>query len=133
VVRHVIGYDRLESEEQCTLLESIYQDLRLYVNFFQPVLKLIGKTHIGNKVIRKYDTARTPYQRVLERNDISLARKARLVNVYLRLNPAELRHRIDAKLLQLWSTLSAEASLSLFGLPTGQEERAENLSPCPVV
>ncbi len=133
VVRHVIGYDRLDREEQCALLESIYQDLRLYVNFFQPVLKLIRKEHIGNQVIRKYDTARTPYQRVIERQDISLAKKARLVNVYLRLNPAELRRRIDAKLLQLWSTISAEASLSLFGLPTGQEERAENLSPCPVV
>jgi len=133
VVRHVIGYDRLESEEQYALLESIYQDLRLYVNFFQPVLKLISKEHLGNKVIRKYDTARTPYQRVMERKDIPLARKAHLVNLYLRLNPAELRRRIDAKLLQLWSTLSAEASLSLSGLPTGQEERAENLSPCPVV
>jgi len=133
VVRHVIGYDRLESEEQCVLLESIYQDLRLYVNFFQPVLKLISKEHIGNKVIRKYDTARTPYQRVMERNDISLARKARLIHIYLRLNPAELRRSLDAKILQLWSTVSSGASLSLFGLPTGQEERAENLSPCPVV
>ena len=133
VVRHAIGYDRLESEEQCALLESIYQDLRLYVNFFQPVLKLISKEHIGNKVIRKYDTARTPYQRVMERKDISLARKARLLNIYLRLNPAELRRNLNAKILQLWSTVSSEASLSLFGLPTGQEERAENLSPCPVV
>lgn len=127
VVRHVIGYDRLESEEQYALLESIYQDLRLYVNFFQPVLKLINKEQIGNQVIRKYDTARTPYQRVLERKDVSLARKARLVNLYLQLNPAELRRRIDAKLLQLWSTVSAEAHLSLFGLPTGHEERAQNL------
>jgi hypothetical protein len=41
-------------------LASIYQDWRLYVNFFQPVLKLIGKERIGNQVIRKYDTARTP-------------------------------------------------------------------------
>ena len=106
VVRHTVGYDRLESDEQRALLESIYKDLRLYVNFFQPVLKLIGKERIGNQVIRKYDTARTPYQRVLEREDVSLARKAHLLNLYLRLNPAELRRRIDEKVAQLWSTVS---------------------------
>jgi Integrase core domain len=106
VVRHVIGYDRLESEVQYALLESIYQDLRLYINFFQPVLKLIGKERIGNKVIRKYDTAKTPYQRVMERKDVPLQRKARLLNMYLRLNPAELRRRIDEKVFQLWSTVS---------------------------
>jgi hypothetical protein len=106
VVRHTVGYDRLESGEQRALLESIYKDLRLYVNFFQPVLKLIGKERIGNQVIRKYDTARTPYQRVLEREDVSLTRKAHLLNLYLRLNPAELRRRIDEKVAQLWSTVS---------------------------
>jgi len=108
VVRHVIGYDRFESEEQHALLASIYQDLRLYVNFFQPVLKLVAKKRIGNKLVRKYDIARTPYQRVLEREDISLTRKAQLLNAYLRLNPAKLRNRIDQKVLQLWSTLSPQ-------------------------
>jgi hypothetical protein len=106
VVRHLIGYDRLESDEQLALLQSIYQDWRLYVNFFQPVLKLIGKERIGNKVIRKYDTARTPYQRVMERQEVSLAQKAHLLNLYLSLNPVELRQRIDQKVLQLWSILS---------------------------
>ncbi len=108
VVRHVIGYDRLETEEQHAILTSIYQDLRLYVNFFQPVLKLIAKERIGNKVVRKYDIARTPYQRVIEREDVSLVRKAQLLNAYLRLNPAKLRNSIDQKVLQLWSTLSPQ-------------------------
>lgn len=105
VVRHLIGYDRLESDEQLALLQDIYQDWRLYVNFFQPVLKLSAKERMGNKLIRKYDTARTPYQRVLERDEVPLARKAHLLNTYLPLNPAELRQRIDQKVLQLWSTL----------------------------
>lgn len=102
VVRHTIGYDRLESDEEYQLLISIYQDLRLYINFFQPVLKRIGKVRIGNKVIRKYDTAKTPYPRVMERQDVSLERKAHLLNLYLHLNPAELRRRIDDKVAQLW-------------------------------
>jgi hypothetical protein len=105
VVRRTIGYDRLETEEEHKLLERIYQDLRLYINFFQPVLKLIGKERIGNKVIRKYDTARTPFQRVLERKEVPLARKAPLLNLYLCLNPAELRRRIDTHVAKLWRLL----------------------------
>lgn len=106
IVRHTIGYDRLETDAEYKLLGSIYQDLRLYVNCFQPVLKLIGKERFANKLIRRYDTARTPYQRVLERNEISLERKAHLLNVYLRLNPVQLRRQIDEKVAQLWKIAS---------------------------
>jgi hypothetical protein len=102
VVRHTVGYDRWETEQELALLESIYDDLRLYINFFQPSLKLIAKERIGNKTIKRYDTAKTPYQRVLERHDISLEAKARLVHIYIQLNPAELRRRIDQKIAKLW-------------------------------
>jgi hypothetical protein len=102
VVRHTVGYDRWQTEQELVLLESIYDDLRLYINFFQPSLKLIAKERIGNKTIKRYDTAKTPYQRVLERKDISLEAKARLVNLYVQLNPAELRRRIDQKTARLW-------------------------------
>jgi hypothetical protein len=102
VVRHTVGYDRWETEQERALLESIYDDLRLYINFFQPSFKLIAKERIGNQTIKRYDTAKTPYQRVLERQDISLGAKARLMNLYLQLNPAELRRRIDQKTAKLW-------------------------------
>lgn len=102
VVRHTVGYDRWETEQECTLLENIYADLELYINFFQPSFKLIAKERIGNQTIKQYDTAKTPYQRVLERQDISLEAKARLVHLYIQLNPAELRRRIDQKIAKLW-------------------------------
>lgn len=102
VVRHTVGYDRWETEQEFALLESIYDDLRLYINFFQPSFKLIAKQRIGNKTIKRYDTAKTPYQRVLEHPDISLEAKARLMNLYIQLNPVELRRRIDQKIAQLW-------------------------------
>jgi len=102
VVRHTVGYDRWETEQELTLLESIYDDLRLYINFFQPSFKLIAKERIGNQTLKRYDTAKTPYQRILERKDISLEAKARLMNLYLHLNPAELRRRIDQKTAHLW-------------------------------
>jgi len=102
VVRHTVGYDRWETEQELALLESIYDDLRLYINFFQPSFKLIAKQRIGNQTIKRYDTAKTPYQRILERKDISLEAKARLMNLYLHLNPAELRRRMDQKTAHLW-------------------------------
>jgi hypothetical protein len=102
VVRHTVGYDRWETEHELALLESIYDDLRLYINFFQPSCKLLAKEQIDNKTIKRYDPAKTPYQRVLDRKDISLPAKARLMNVYLSLNPAALRRRIDQRIAKLW-------------------------------
>jgi len=68
-------------------LQTIYQDLRLYSNFFQPVLKLISKVRVDNKAIKRYDIAATPYQRILAAKDISLENKAHLTNLYVQLNP----------------------------------------------
>lgn len=105
VVRHLIGYDRFETQEELQLLNSIYDDLRLYVNFFQPVLKLIGKEQVGKKTIKRYDEAATPYQRVLRSDQVDLAMKARLCHQYLQLSPVALRNSIDQKVAKLWKIL----------------------------
>jgi hypothetical protein len=105
VVRHTVGYDRLETEEERLLLDEIYADLRLYVNFFQPVLKLIEKNHVDGKIIKKYDQATTPYRRVLASEDVSFEDKARLTNLYFQLNPVELRNRIDMNVGRLWKII----------------------------
>ena len=102
VVRHLIGYDRYETETELAVLQAIYQDLRLYVNFFQPVLKLIGKDALDGKVIKRYDTAATPYQRVLVSPYVSETVKIYLRQQYVQLNPVKLRNRIDANVAILW-------------------------------
>ena len=102
VVRHTVGYDRLESPEELALLTAIYADLRLYINFFQPVLKLIAKERVDGKIIRTYDPAKTPYRRVLALDALPLASKARLTAQFVQLNPVTLRANIDAKVARLW-------------------------------
>jgi hypothetical protein len=102
VVRHTIGYDRLESSEELALLTAIYADLRLYINFFQPVLKLIAKERLEGKTIRTYDPAKTPYRRVLALDSLPLEIKARLTAQFVQLNPVTLRHRIDQNVVKLW-------------------------------
>jgi hypothetical protein len=105
VVRHTIGYDRLETPDELALLRSIYSDLRLYINFFQPVLKLVGKERIDGKTIRTYDQATTPYRRVLALDALPLEVKARLMAQYMQLNPVALRTSIDTKVGILWKII----------------------------
>ncbi len=102
VVRHTVGYDRLETQEELVILHSIYADLRLYINFFQPVLKLVGKEQVDAKTIKRYDVATTPYRRVLASDQVSLETKAKLTNLYLHLNPVLLRNQIDQNVAKLW-------------------------------
>jgi hypothetical protein len=102
VVRHTVGYDRLETQEELAVLSSIYSDLRLYINFFQPVLKLISKQRVDGKVIHSYDQATTPFRRVLSLDSIPVQIKARLTEQYFHLNPVALRSSIDSKVALLW-------------------------------
>ena len=94
-VRKIIGYKRLETEKQLAILNRIYQLLSDYLNFFLPTLKLVRKEHIGSKVKRIYDKARTPYQRVLEHPNIDEDNKLNLRSKYLTLNPADLLRKIN--------------------------------------
>lgn len=102
VVRHTVGYDRFETEAELSLLQSIYFDLRLFVNYFQPVLKLTSKEKVDGKMVKQYDQAMTPYRRVLASDQVSLTDKARLTHEYVQLNPVKLRHQIDEKIAWLW-------------------------------
>lgn len=102
IVRGTIGYRRYTSPAAAALLESIHTDLHAYVNFFQPVQKLVEKRRDGAKIYKRYDVAQTPYQRTLADKSVTALRKARLLQAYRQLNPAQLRRQIDGKLKQLW-------------------------------
>jgi hypothetical protein len=101
VVRQLVGYRRYESREAWALLEAIYADWRRYVNFFQPVRKLVAKEREGSKVRKRYDVARTPFRRVEASPDVPEGPKEELRAEYLELNPVLLRRRIDQNLRAL--------------------------------
>src|ERR1700756_5762359 len=65
IVRQLIGYDRFEGLLAYRQLEELYRVIRLYVNYFQPSMKLVKKTREGAKVSKSYDVAQTPYQRLV--------------------------------------------------------------------
>lgn len=97
VVRHTVGYDRFETQAELDLLSSIYADLRLFVNFFQPVEKLISSTTINGVKHKQYDQAKTPYQRVLEDQRVDEKYKTQLRILYNSLNPVTIREALIEK------------------------------------
>src|SRR5712691_3035309 len=64
IVRQVVGYDRLVGEQAYRQLTELYRALRLYVNCFQPSMKLLSKQRDGKKVQCVFDSAKTPLQRL---------------------------------------------------------------------
>ncbi|MCZ7542871.1 MAG: transposase family protein [Anaerolineae bacterium] len=102
VVRRTIGYARYESPEAQALIDAIYIDLSLHLNFFQPTLKLRDKTREGSKVHKHYERAQTPCQRVLAAPEVAEEIKTALRARFLLLNPLALRRRIEANLRMLW-------------------------------
>lgn len=71
VIRATVGYLRYEGPEACRVLHEIYDSLRLLVNFFHPSAKLNEKTGNGSKASKRYDTPKTPYQRVIDSDAVS--------------------------------------------------------------
>jgi hypothetical protein len=112
VVRKNVGYYRYETKKELEMLNELYKVLRLYTNFFQPVMKLVKKTRVGSKVIKRYDEAKTPYQRVPDSPYVPEEDKEKLRAEYDQLNPAELKR----ELTKLKSRLMREASAKHFGI-----------------
>jgi hypothetical protein len=102
-VRKLIGYLRYDTEYECEALNDLYRnELRLFKNCFQPVMKLSKKERVGGKIHREYDEPRTPYERVMESSLISTQTKRQLKKLYESLNPAELKRTIDRKLTSVY-------------------------------
>ncbi len=103
VVRQQVGYARYDTPGELEVLRKLYGHLRHYVNFFQPQMRLVHKTRRGAKVTKRYDLARTPYQRLLASHEVAPEVKAELTRTYLGLNPAELKRRLTACRASCWS------------------------------
>ena len=111
VVRRLVGYDRYASKAAFQCLERLYYDVRLYMNFFQPTMKLYSKTRHGARVHRVYEKAQTPYQRLLETGVLTEAKQQELATTYHGLNPVLLLKRINSNLEQLWRLAQCPTSL----------------------
>ena len=115
VVRRLIGYDRYDSKAALESLNRVYDLTRLYVNFFQPVMKLVHKSRHGARLYKVYDTAQTPYQRLLAAGVLTVAKEQELATTYHRLNPALLLRQINQNLERLWDLARYSTTRSVKG------------------
>ena len=112
-VRKVVGHLRYDTEEELAILNDLYRnELRLYKNFFQPVLRLEKKERTKGHIYRRYQEAKTPYQWLVDSPAVPAEVKEKLITTYNTLNPAELKRTIDAKLATLLKVYEAKHQIA---------------------
>ena len=102
-VRQWLGYHRFDIPEIVPLLNELYtSEWRLFHNFFCPSVKLLEKQRVASKTIKRYDTPKTPYQRIMDSPDITTAVKHTLTELLETLNPFHLRRAMEGKLKKIF-------------------------------
>ena len=98
-VRELLGYQRFDYNKLVPMINHIYKSLwNPLWNYFTPVMKLQEKTRIGGRVVKKYDTPKTPYHRLLDSGVLTTAQSTKLKNTYELLNPFELKKELEKQL-----------------------------------
>ena len=82
-------------------LDTLYDDLWVYYNLFQPVLRLREKSQAGTRTIRHWDRAQTPLERLLATSCVAQQQRTRLDQLRSALNPRLLRQSIYRDLAAL--------------------------------
>ena len=95
-VRCLVGYERFDTEEQVTWLNSLYDLYDTYVNLFQPTRKLTSKERHGSNVRKYYDTAKTPLQRAKSLGVVVAETEEKLQRLYYSLNPLAMHKQIES-------------------------------------
>jgi len=104
-VRQLFGYDRIDKAELVPAMNDIYALWRLYQNHFSPARRLVAKTRINSRWVKKYDAPTTPYQRLLDSPHITPEAKEKLTAVHKTINPFHLKKEIEKNLRRLFNEL----------------------------
>lgn len=98
-VRQFIGYQRFDKLQTVEMLNDLYlNEWRFYLNFFIPAFKLIEKRRDGAKIIKKFSSPLTPYQRLLSSEQISQTKKKELTKIFNSLDPFTLEKKMKNKI-----------------------------------
>jgi hypothetical protein len=118
LVRAYLGHDRLDSVVQTRATNALYEDMWIYYNFFQPVMRLAEKEVVREaggqtRMRRRYDEARTPFDRLCTTEVLPTEKREQLARWRDGINPRRLRQSIYDQL---------EALFRLPGATSGQTE-----------
>jgi hypothetical protein len=102
-VRKLIGWDRYDTPAAVQAMNDLYaNELRLYMNLFQPSVKLIRTERRGARKTRRYDAPQTPLDRLAGMTGAEAKKIEQLMELRARLNPFELAVIIRRKLDRIW-------------------------------
>jgi len=113
IIRKKIGYVRIDSKEAVEVLNQYYKYLCLFNNHFIAVRRTKEKNRINSHYQRKFEQPRTPYQQIMESNEISNEEKLRLKETHECLNMFALQSKM-AKLLKKVYTIQKEKRGKLY-------------------
>lgn len=110
-VRKLLGYLRYDSQETITAMNNLYtNELCYFQNSFQPSVKLIKKVRVGSKLTRKYDTPKTPLQRLIKSHQADPVKLQQLIQFKDSLDPFVLSAAIDTKIKHIYSLATPRVS-----------------------
>ena len=99
LVRAYLGRERLDSVAQVRAVNALYEDMWVYYNFFQPVMRLKEKIVVrdaqdNTTMRRRFDQARTPFDRLCAAKVLSPPQQEHLIRWRDQVNPRRLRQSI---------------------------------------
>ncbi len=98
-VRLLLGYGRYGDIELKEMVNELYEKAWLPLrNYFVPTMKLIEKIRIGSKVTKKYDSPKTPCDRILDCDKVDESKKERLRKKRAEFDPIKLSQLLESKL-----------------------------------
>lgn len=101
-IRQWFGYERHDNPEVLDMInELVTGPLNQLLNYFHASLKLKSKEKKNDRIVRKYDEAKTPLARVLESAAVTTKTKKRLQAEKARLNPFALKREISKSLKKI--------------------------------
>jgi hypothetical protein len=115
LVRAYVGDQRFDTNMQVLVLNDLYEKMWVYYNLFQPVLRLAEKTSVPTddgtfKLRRRYDVARTPFDRLCATGILSTERQDELNGLRDRTNPRRLKQEVYQILHRLLSLPRADTT-----------------------
>jgi hypothetical protein len=123
-VRKLMGWERYDTAEAVEAMNDLYgQELRLWMNAFQPSVKLVRKVRVGARLRRVYEAAQTPLQRVQASGEGEAEALARLQAQQASRDPFELSRRIEEKLAALYEWAHRRLSPSRGSFPRPRPSR----------
>ena len=110
-VRKFLGWDRYDTLEVLEAMNDLYEnELRGWDNLFQPSVKCIKKIRKGSRLIRQFDSPKTPLQRLLESKEANPKKVQELQKLFDSLDPFKLSEIIDQKLQRIASMATQKVS-----------------------